>query len=68
MKMLFNNGAYFVGIFPTGHIRVGNVSGAVFELAPRHRLYAACVTERQPGTVKMLYDTLHEEYMTVREL
>jgi hypothetical protein len=64
MKMLFNNGALFVKIYDTGHIRIGNVSGAIFELSPQHRLYAACVTERQPCTLKMLYDTLLQEYMT----
>jgi hypothetical protein len=67
MKMLFNNGAYFVAIFPSGHVRIGNVTGLSFDFGPTHRLYAACVTERQPGTVKMLYDTLCDEYLSVRE-
>lgn len=63
MKMLFNNGVFFVGIFPTGHIRIGKINGAVFELRVQHRLYAACVAEHQPDTVRMLYDTLQEEYL-----
>lgn len=62
MKILFNNGVFIVSIFPTGEVRVGKINGNLYGIRPGDRLYAACVTERQPDTVRMLYETLKDEH------
>jgi len=63
MKILMNTGVWLIAIIPTtGRLRICKVNGAMFEIASDHRLYAACVVERQPGTIAMLYQTLCEEY------
>lgn len=64
MKRLFNNGAYFISIDAAGYVRIGNVTGAIFELTPKHRLYATIVCARQADEVGMLYKTLKDEYQT----
>jgi hypothetical protein len=56
MKTLLNNGVHLVRIDPSdGSLHFLQISGRMLAVPPRHPLYAAVLTEREPARVAELY-------------